>query len=106
MFGLTVNVVANSSVQMATDPEMRGRVMALYMMVFTGGTPVGAPLVGWITDTYGARLGMAAGGLVSLAAAVAVGLILRRVGNLRLRVGRHGLRFVPATPQRELAPAA
>ncbi|MFH7593490.1 MFS transporter [Streptomyces racemochromogenes] len=106
MFGLTVNVVANSSVQMATDPEMRGRVMALYMMVFTGGTPVGAPLVGWITDTYGARLGMAAGGLVSLAAAVAVGLILRRVGNLRLRVGRHGLTFVPATPQRELAPAA
>ncbi|MEU3407298.1 MFS transporter [Streptomyces sp. NPDC006670] len=107
MFGLTVNVVANSSVQMATDPAMRGRVMALYMMVFTGGTPVGAPLVGWITDTYGARLGMAAGGLVSLAAAVAVGLILRRVGNLRLRVGRHGLTFVPAAaPQRELAPAA
>lgn len=106
MFGLTVNVVANSSVQMATDPEMRGRVMALYMMVFTGGTPVGAPLVGWITDTYGARLGMAAGGVVSLAAAVAVGLILRRVGNLRLRLGRHGLTFVPATPPRELAPAA
>lgn len=106
MFGLTVNVVANSSVQMATDPEMRGRVMALYMMVFTGGTPVGAPLVGWITDTYGARLGMAAGGLVSLAAAVAVGLILRRVGNLRLSLNRNGLTFVPATPQRELAPAA
>ncbi|MFD8149014.1 MFS transporter [Streptomyces sp. NPDC059708] len=106
MFGLTVNVVANSSVQMATDPEMRGRVMALYMMVFTGGTPVGAPLVGWITDTYGARLGMAAGGLVSLAAAVAIGLILRRVGNLRLRVGRHGVTFVPAPAPRELAPAA
>ncbi|MFJ3880444.1 MFS transporter [Streptomyces sp. NPDC090077] len=106
MFGLTVNVVANSSVQMATDPEMRGRVMALFMMVFTGGTPVGAPLVGWITDTYGARLGMAAGGVISLAAAVAVGLVLSRVGNLRLRLNRHGIAFVPAVTRRELARAA
>lgn len=96
MFGLTVNVVANSSVQMATDPEMRGRVMALFMMVFTGGTPVGAPLVGWITDTYGARLGMAAGGLVSLAAALGVAVVLSRVGNLRLSVNRRGITFVPA----------
>lgn len=97
VFGLTVNVVANSSVQMATDPEMRGRVMALFMMVFTGGTPVGAPLVGWITDTYGARLGMAAGGLVSLAAALGVAVVLSRVGNLRLRVNRHGITFAPTT---------
>ncbi|WP_323183410.1 MFS transporter [Streptomyces sp. NBC_00091] len=105
MFGLTVNVVANSSVQTATDPEMRGRVMALFMMVFTGGTPVGAPLVGWITDTYGARLGMAAGGLISLAAAVAVAVVLSRVGNLRLSVNRHGITFVPSPRPRELAPA-
>ncbi|MEU9037693.1 MFS transporter [Streptomyces sp. NPDC048352] len=105
MFGLTVNVVANSSVQMATDPEMRGRVMALYMMVFTGGTPVGAPLVGWITDTYGARLGMASGGLLSLAAAVGVAVVLSRVGNLRLSVNRRGIAFVPS-PRRELTTAA
>ena len=63
MFGLTVNVTANSSVQMATDPAMRGRVMALFMMVFIGGTPLGAPIVGWITDTYGPRIGFAAGGV-------------------------------------------
>lgn len=43
MCGLTVNVTANSSIQMTTDPAMRGRVMALFMMVFTGGTPLGAP---------------------------------------------------------------
>ncbi|CAM5485540.1 MFS transporter [Streptomyces avidinii] len=106
VFGLTVNVTANSSVQMATDPEMRGRVMALFMMVFTGGTPIGAPLVGWITDTYGARIGMAAGGAVSLAAAVTIALILARVGNLRLSVNRHGVTFVPSTPRRELVTAA
>ncbi|MEV8536287.1 MFS transporter [Streptomyces sp. NPDC051211] len=107
MFGLTVNVVANSSVQMATDPAMRGRVMALFMMVFTGGTPVGAPLTGWVTDHFGARVGMAAGGLIALAAAVAIGLVLSRVGNLRLRVDRHGLTFVPSNrPTRSLIPAA
>lgn len=100
LFGLTVNVTANSSVQMATDPEMRGRVMALFMMVFTGGTPVGAPLVGWITDTYGARVGMAAGGVISLAASVTIAVILARVGNLRLSVNRHGVTFVPATSRR------
>ncbi|MEU7065395.1 MFS transporter [Streptomyces sp. NPDC046161] len=105
MFGLTVNVTANSSVQMATDPEMRGRVMALFMMVFTGGTPLGAPLVGWITDTYGARVGMAAGGAVSLTAALAIAVVLSRVGNLRVSLSRHGVTFVPTT-DRTLVKAA
>ncbi|MEV6577479.1 MFS transporter [Streptomyces sp. NPDC051582] len=106
MFGLTVNVTANASVQMATDPEMRGRVMALYMMVFTGGTPVGAPVVGWVTDTYGARIGMAAGGLVSLVAAATIAVVLSRVGNLRLSVSRRGVTFVPSLRPRELVTAA
>ena len=65
MFGLTVNITANSTVQMATDPAMRGRVMGLFMMVFIGGTPLGAPLVGWVTDAYGARVGFAVGGAIS-----------------------------------------
>lgn len=99
VFGLTVNVTANTSVQMATDPAMRGRVMALFMMVFVGGTPLGAPLVGWVTDAYGPRVGFALGGLVSAAAATAVGLVLARVGGLRLSVGWHRghprVRFVP-----------
>lgn len=85
VFGLTVNVTANSAIQMATDPAMRGRVMALYMMVFTGGTPIGAPLVGWITDTYGARIGFATGGAISALAALTIGLILARIAGLRLR---------------------
>ncbi|MGW1769086.1 MFS transporter [Streptomyces sp. NPDC002073] len=108
MFGLTVNVTANSSVQMATDPEMRGRVMSLFMMVFAGGTPLGAPLIGWVTDTYGARVGMAAGGATSLLAAVAVGLVLSRVGGLRLRVDlRRGHPHVALVPRRrELVTAA
>ncbi|MEW2284927.1 MFS transporter [Streptomyces sp. NPDC047841] len=109
IFGLTVNVTANTAVQMGTDPAMRGRVMALFMMVFMGGTPLGAPVVGWITDTYGARVGFAAGGVVSAAAAAAIGLVLARVGGLRLSVGwHHGhprVRFVPRERER-LATAA
>ncbi|MFD5764054.1 MFS transporter, partial [Streptomyces sp. NPDC127044] len=89
IFGLTVNVTANTAVQMGTDPAMRGRVMALFMMVFMGGTPLGAPLVGWVTDAYGARVGFALGGLVSAIAATTVGLVLARVGGLRLSVGWH-----------------
>lgn len=109
VFGLTVNVTANTAVQMATDPAMRGRVMSLFMMVFMGGTPLGAPVVGWIIDTYGARVGFALGGLVSAAAAAGIGLVLARIGGLRLAVGwDHGhprVRFVPRERER-LATAA
>ncbi|MCL3994125.1 MFS transporter [Streptomyces lavenduligriseus] len=109
VFGLTVNVTANTAVQMGTDPAMRGRVMALFMMVFMGGTPLGAPVVGWITDTYGARAGFAAGGVVSALAAGAIGLVLARIGGLRLAVGWHhghpSVRFVPRERER-LATAA
>lgn len=103
MFGLTINVTANSSVQLGTDPAMRGRVMSLFMMVFMGGTPVGAPLVGWVTDAYGARVGFLAGGAVATLAAVGVGLVLARVGGLRLKVdlrrGHTHVAFVPRQPE-------
>ncbi|PRH80683.1 MFS transporter [Streptomyces solincola] len=107
MIGLTVNVTANSTVQMATDPVMRGRVLSLYMMVFVGGTPVGAPLVGWLTDTYGARIGFAAGGAVCLAAAAVIGLVLARAGGLRLKFElRRGHPHVHLVPRDRLTTAA
>jgi MFS family permease len=110
MFGMTVNVTANTSVQMGTDPAMRGRVMSLYMMVFMGGSPIGAPIAGWITDAYGVRAGLAVGGAISAGAAVVIALVLARVGGLRLSVGwNHGhphVRFVPRETQEQLAPAA
>ncbi|MEU1053147.1 MFS transporter [Streptomyces sp. NPDC005876] len=110
VFSMTVNVTANTSIQMSTDPAMRGRVMALYMMVFLGGSPVGAPIVGWVTDTYGPRVGFAAGGTVAALAAAVIGLVLARVGNLRLTLNwHHGhprLHFVPRDRHEELARAA
>ena len=60
---------ANATLQLASDTAMRGRVMALYGLVFLGSTPLGGPLMGWIAEQWGARAGLAAGGAVSLAAA-------------------------------------
>ncbi|MEX1909794.1 MFS transporter [Janibacter sp. Y6] len=68
---LTAMTTANAMVQMRTEPSMRGRVMALYMAIFFGGTPLGAPLVGWIGDVLGPRwtigIGAAAVGLTLVA---------------------------------------
>jgi MFS family permease len=105
--GLTINVTANTSVQMSTDPAMRGRVMALFMMVFMGGTPVGAPVVGWVTDAYGPRVGFLAGGVVATLAAITIGVVLGRVGGLRLSVGwGDGHPHVRFVPREQLATAA
>jgi MFS family permease len=69
---LTVLTTANSMVQLSVDPAMRGRVMALYMAVFMGGTPLGSPLIGWIGSAWGPRwtilVGSVATGLAFLAA--------------------------------------
>ncbi|THA25849.1 MFS transporter [Streptomyces sp. RKND-216] len=110
VMGMTFNVTANSSVQLASDPTMRGRVMSLYMMVFVGGTPIGGPIMGWITDTYGARAGFLAGGLVSALVAVGVALALARASGLRLAFrpgnGRRVLTFVPREEEPSGVPAA
>ena len=73
---LAFQALANAAVQLGVDPAMRGRVMGLYMLAFTGGTPLGAPLIGWITDAAGPRVGMAVCGVVPLLAALAVGAYL------------------------------
>ena len=59
----------NSALQLAVEPAMRGRVMALYSVVFLGSTPIGAPLVGWIAEVAGPRAGLLLGGAAALAAA-------------------------------------
>lgn len=59
---LTLITAANSYMQLNTAPGMRGRVMALYLMIFMGGTPVGAPVVGWIGEVFGARWTLIGGG--------------------------------------------
>ena len=60
----------NSALQLAVTPEMRGRVMALYSMVFIGTTPIGAPLVGWIAEVSSPRWALALGGVAAVAGGV------------------------------------
>ena len=69
----------NSSIQLAVDPAMRGRVMAIYSMVFLGSTPIGALLVGWLAEVSGPRAGLALGAAAALVAAVGARLAFRRV---------------------------
>jgi MFS family permease len=78
MVNLAFQAMANSSVQSWVDADVRGRVMSLYMLAFVGGTPLGGPVIGWITDAFGARAGMAVCGLVPLFAAVGVAYVLAR----------------------------
>lgn len=73
---ITVLTTANSRVQLTTKPELRGRVMALYMAVLLGGTPLGAPTVGWIGELWGARATVLVGAGVTGATAVIIGIFL------------------------------
>ncbi|HUY51956.1 MAG TPA: MFS transporter [Streptosporangiaceae bacterium] len=75
---LTLNTAANSTVQLGSAQDMRGRVMGLYMLVFLGGAPLGSPLVGWVAELFGPRMSLLAGGLISAAAAGIIGLLLAR----------------------------
>ncbi len=73
---LAFQAMASSAVQLWVEPAMRGRVMGLYMIAFTGGTPLGGPLVGAITELAGPRVGMAVCGLLPALAAFALALRL------------------------------
>jgi len=76
---------ANSALQLSTAPEVRGRVMSLYMLVFLGTTPIGSPFVGWIAETYGARWSVAVGGIVSMVAAAVAALWARSHWHVEVR---------------------
>ncbi|HXK20223.1 MAG TPA: MFS transporter [Polyangiaceae bacterium] len=67
----TFTTTANGSVQLGTEPAMRGRVMAIFMAIALGGTPIGAPIVGWVADTFGPRWALAVGAAAGFAAALA-----------------------------------
>ncbi|HLY58615.1 MAG TPA: MFS transporter [Stellaceae bacterium] len=81
LFGVTLVVIgvatqtftttANSTVQLATEPVMRGRVMALFFGIAFGGTPLGAPVVGWVADRFGPRWALAVGAASGLGAVLA-----------------------------------
>jgi MFS family permease len=99
---LTVITAANAFVQMATAPYIRGRVMALYMTIFMGGTPIGAPVLGWVAEAFGGRWTLVGGGaLTLLGTLLATLLFMRREGLVIQPTGRVVRRTQP--PPAELA---
>ncbi len=66
--GLAVAITANATLQLNSSETMRGRVMALYTVVFLGSTPISGPIAGWVGEHLGPRVGFAGGGLVAVAA--------------------------------------
>jgi MFS family permease len=82
-FAMSFMITGNTMLQLEAKPQARGRVMALYGVVFLGSTPIGAPLVGWLAEVLGARLMFLAAG--SLAVAVAVAVLVSRSGSRSTR---------------------
>ena len=84
-FALTMITSANAYVQTTTRASIRGRVMALYLTIFMGGTPVGAPVLGLVANELGARWAMGVGALAGLVAAITAISWMRARHNLRIR---------------------
>ncbi len=89
VIGVTSLTMLNSLqtvVQLSVEPAVRGRVMALYMMTLMGGTPFGAPIIGWVGETFGARWTLIGGGLVTAVAVVVATCWLIRKQDIDVRV--------------------
>jgi len=98
---LTFTTTANSLVQLGSSPEVRGRVMALYVLVFLGGTPIGAPVIGAVAQAAGPRSSLLVGGLVCAVSAVVGAVYLTR--SRRLVVVPHLARRRPHVHVRKAA---
>jgi MFS family permease len=80
---VTFAAAINSSLQLSVEPEMRGRVMALYSVVFLGSTPIGGPLAGWLAEAYDPRVALLLAAVAGISAAGAAHLSFAR-----MRAGR------------------
>jgi predicted MFS family arabinose efflux permease len=67
---LTLANTTNSLMQLSTEPAMRGRVMALRVSIALGGTPIGAPIIGWVANHCGPRWALSVGAASGFAAAI------------------------------------
>jgi MFS family permease len=89
----TFMTTANSTVQLSTDPAMRGRVLAILLALTLGGTPLGAPIVGWVADTLGPRWAMGIGAAAGFSAALVAIRYLVRYRELRVFIDQGRLRW-------------
>ena len=84
--GIAFTAMANGVLQTECAPEMRGRVAALFTVAFLGSTPIGGPIIGWISQQLGPRAGLWVGGAATLAVTVAAIAGIRRHRELPRRV--------------------
>lgn len=89
----TFTTTANSMVQLTTEPAMRGRVMAILLALALGGTPLGAPVVGWVADTFGPRWALAVGAASGFVAAWVGIRYLMKHREMRVRLAGGRLQF-------------
>jgi MFS family permease len=90
---LTITNSTNSLMQLSTEPAMRGRVMAIRIAIALGGTPIGAPIVGWIADRFGPRWALGVGAAAGVLAAIVMIHYLAKHRHLRLHIAGGRLRF-------------
>ncbi|HEX7814176.1 MFS transporter [Dyella sp.] len=82
----TFTTSTNSLMQLSTDPMMRGRVVAIFLAIAMGTTPIGAPVVGWVADTFGARWALLVGAAAGIGAVAVALSYLVRYHHLRIRL--------------------
>jgi MFS family permease len=82
----TFTTTANSTLQLSTEPGMRGRVTAIFLAIALGTTPLGAPIVGWVADTFGPRCALGVGAAGGFAAALVGAHFLRKYRPDRLQM--------------------
>ncbi|MGN6256802.1 MAG: MFS transporter [Solirubrobacterales bacterium] len=85
---VTFAATVNSTLQLAVSPEMRGRVMALYSVVFLGSTPIGGPLAGWLAQSYDPRVALLLAAASGLTAAWAARVSFKR---FQIHTAEHAL---------------
>ncbi|WP_149085954.1 MULTISPECIES: MFS transporter [Microbacterium] len=102
---VTLLTTANGYVQITTDPALRGRVLALYMAVIMGSTPVGAPIAGWVADAFGPRAAIMLGGTAGfIACAIGVTWVLTSGRLRRQESSRFRLTLDETRPLRVVQP--
>jgi MFS family permease len=86
VFMLVFSNAANASLQLTTEPELRGRVMSIYTLAFLGGTPLIAPILGWVAEQFGGSSPLLFGGIISVASAIVLGAWLARVSRMHVEL--------------------
>ena len=97
-FALTVMTTANAAVQLGTAPEYRGRIMSIYVAIFLGGTPLGAPAIGWLGEVAGPRASVLIAAVATALTALGVLGYFRWHDGLRIHLERAPLRITQRYP--------